>query len=333
MFQSARITLTAWYLVIIMLVSMFFSVAFYSVASSEIERVFHRMHNEQLRRERGFPLNAYRQIPSFEELDNAKQRLKFILLFINTTIFVLSGAASYFLAGRTLHPIQKMVDEQNRFISDASHELRTPLTALRSEMEANLLEKMSVPKAKEIITSNLEEVISLQTLTDYLLDLTKYNNGNINFEKISLLKIVEDSLKKTIPLARKKHITISHTIADEYILGNAYNVKKLFIILLDNAIKYSQEKTNISLSSKVEKNLIHIKIQDQGIGIPKKDIPFIFDRFYRSDRSRTKYTVPGYGLGLAIAKKIVTEHYGRISVESTVGKGSTFSVTFPLSQK
>ena len=163
MFHSARLQLTAWYLLIIMLVSIIFSVAFFNLSTREIQRVMRRQQfRQQLQNDTLITPNIGFSGPTVEDLKESEDRLKLILLLINTGIFVLAGGGGYFLAGRTLRPIQEMVDEQNRFITDASHELRTPLTVLRSELEANLLgNHMSIHEAKKLIKSNLEEVINL----------------------------------------------------------------------------------------------------------------------------------------------------------------------------
>src|SRR5690348_8980046 len=158
MFQSARLKLTAWYLVIIMLVSVTFSVAFYRAATVEIQHVIERirfLQQQSNQLQLPTPPNA---IITLDQLEDVKIRLQYALIFVNGVIFVLAGGAGYFLAGRTLKPIQVMVDEQNQFISDASHELRTPIATLRAEMEASLLEKhLSDKEARKLIGSNLEE--------------------------------------------------------------------------------------------------------------------------------------------------------------------------------
>lgn len=332
MFQSARIKLTAWYLLIIISISTIFSLAFYNVATREVRRI---IHTQQLRAEESYvspfdelPLNA----PRLQDLEDSEQRLKITLIIINGAIFFIAGGAGYFLAGRTLRPIKDMVDEQNRFITDASHELRTPLTAMRSEIEASLLEKnITVSEAQKLISSNLEEVITLQSLTDDLLQLAQLQKNQVKplFKQLSLLQIVEDTLKRITPLARKKHISIHNTVDDSIIIGNEHDLGELFTILLDNAVKYSPKNSNISVKSQRQDHSIIITITDQGIGIRDEDLPHIFDRFYRADKSRTKSDVGGSGLGLAIAKNIVDEHHGSIQVKSKVSKGTTFTIHLP----
>lgn len=226
-----------------------------------------------------------------------------------------------------------MVDEQNRFITDASHELRTPLTALRSELEATLLEKdLPAKEARNVLKSNLEEVINLQILSDNLLELAaqKKANNKKDFHDLSLLKITEEASKKVLPLAKKKSIIISNSISDVVIRGEKNYLVELFVILIDNAVKYSPPSTTVNLTSNKKDRMILIHVADQGIGIAPEDQTKIFERFYRTDKSRTKTQAKGYGLGLAIAKQIVDDHKGSIQVKSNGAQGSIFTVALPI---
>lgn len=338
MFQSARIKLTAWYVLIIMLISVLFSVVIYTSINRELER-FRYIRQLRLEREQAglftpppspFPDNSDLNP---EEYVSAEKRLAFILFLINMSILGLSAIASYFLAGKTLRPIKIMVDEQNQFITDASHEFRTPLTVLRSEIEVNLRDKnLTLPDAKSLLSSNLEEVARLQSLSNNLMELAQYQNINnaIPLQKLSLLDIAKNAVKKITPLAQLKNIKIINKVKNYAIKGNEQSLTELFIILLDNAIKYSHEKTKIYITSHKTDHHIGIAIEDQGIGMNKADMSHIFDRFYRADKSRTKEKTSGYGLGLSIAKKIVESHKGTIQVESRLSKGSVFTITLPI---
>jgi two-component system sensor histidine kinase CiaH len=337
MLQSARFKLTAWYLLTIMLISIFFSMAFYHSATQEIQRVIRRIQSQQDHKPDDFHPSPPRSLrmPTLEDLRENEERIRLTLIFINGFIFFFAGGAGYFLAGRTLRPIKEMLDEQNRFITDSSHELRTPLTALRSEMEASLLDdKLTTHEAKRLIASNLEEVINLQSLSDNLLQLAQYQKRKAEQYKaeVSLLQAIEDSLKTVTPIAKKKKITIKVKIKDTMIYGDQSSLTQLFVILLENAIKYSKDKTEISILSKVVDHNLKVQIIDQGMGIEAKDLPHIFDRFYRADKSRTKTDISGYGLGLSIAQKIVELHKGAITVQSKIEKGTTFSVLLPIYQ-
>jgi signal transduction histidine kinase len=225
-----------------------------------------------------------------------------------------------------------MVDEQNRFITDSSHELRTPLTSLRSEIEVGLRnKKLNLEEAKKIIRSNLEEVLGLQTLSDNLLELAQ--NGNFinknSMKNVLLSEIIKDAVRKTDNLANKKKIKIENKIKDAKIFGISDRLTEVLVILLDNAIKYSLPKSTVQIISKIQDNTAKISVIDTGIGIEDKDLPFVFNRFYRASKSRSKTEIAGYGLGLSIAKKIIESHNGHITVESIPREKTTFTVVLP----
>ncbi len=332
MFRSARITLTVWYLVIIMTVSVLFSVSFYGLATREFQRIiriqeFRAEHpgEDQLR-----PRSFVTRIPNIRDLEEANNRLAYFLVVLNGVIFLVTGAAGYFLAGRTLRPIKEMVDEQRRFITDASHELRTPLTSLRSEIEVNLRNKtLSLDQAKKLLESNLEEVMSLQSLSDNLLELAQIGRGDVMKTNVSIALAFEQAVKRLNGSIKKKGMVIKKKVDDAVVHGMQESIISLFVILLDNAVKYSPNKSTVTFLAKKQDKSVKIFITDEGLGIALEDLPHIFDRFYRASKSRSKEKIPGYGLGLSIAKKIVTSHHGTISAESVTGKSTTFTIELP----
>lgn len=334
MFRSARIKLTAWYLLVIMLISFSFSMVIYRGLTSELNRV---EAMQRLRLERRFPDRRGENLAPFyldpELVAETKERIIMILAVINLSILGASAAAGYFLAGRTLKPISEMVEEQSRFVADASHELRTPLTSLKSEIEVGLRDRsLKLKETRKLLASNLEEVNNLQTLSDSLIRLTRYQKGEngMVITQISLKTIIEEAVKKVAGLAKSKNIRIITPVGKISIEGDKSALVELFTILLDNAIKYSPQKTEIKVKAEKTDGFVHIQIADQGVGIDKEDIPHLFDRFYRADKSRTKLGSFGYGLGLSIAKEIVERHNGSIKVESQINKGSVFTVQMPL---
>ena len=342
MFHSTRLKLTAWYLLIIMIISIFFSTFIYFGAAREYQRI---LRIEQYRIIHPMPPGIILQRPPSDtdlfsissQQDNeliewARLRVLEALFGVNIIILFLSALAGYFLAGRTLKPIKNMIDEQNRFITDSSHELNTPLTALKTSIEVNLRDKnFNLDKAKEVLNSNLEDVNNLQFLAAELIKLTQYQdqNNNLQFENLNLPEIIHEAIEKVKTQAKQKNIIIKLDLLRIKISGDRRSLTELFIILLDNAIKYSPNKKTISIFVKNPDSKVQIFIKDSGIGIDEKDLPYIFDRFYRTDKSRTKQNVLGYGLGLSIAKRIVSLHNGNIAVESEISKGTTFIVTLP----
>ncbi len=340
LFQSARIKLTLWYLLIIVIISGAFSFGLYKLMTAELDRIqkMQKVRIEYMEDpdEQNWPPAMHKPVPVIRFIDpeviqESKNRIKFILFLINLGILTASTMAAYMLAGKTLRPIQEMVDEQNRFVTDASHELRTPLTALRAEMEVNLRDKkLSLKEAKEIIGSNLEEVISLQSLTDNLMRLTRGKKLKHQIkEVVSIREALEEAKKKVAPLAKQKEIELIIDKKDYQIVSQMQTLVELFVIFFDNAIKYSPAKTEIRVNSRKSDHTLRIDISDRGYGIDKEDLAHLFDRFYRGNKSRSKEQANGFGLGLSIAKQIVDGLDGSIKVKSEIGKGTTFSIFLP----
>jgi two-component system sensor histidine kinase CiaH len=319
MFHKARIKLTGWYLLIIMAISLSFSVAIYAGINNELVRINNSQRARQERvetintllKQKGLPMPPESQIFEPETIDAARVRIISILGLINLSIVIISGLG------------------QKEFVGNASHELRTPLTSLKTEIEVSLRDKnMSVTEYKKLLKSNLEDVNSMQKLSNYLLELNRYTNSDYrpDIAKVDLAKVVSLVIKKIGPIANKNKIKILANLQKTNVSANSEALVELSTILIENAIKYSGE------SKKIEVNVLHggkLEVKDFGVGISKADLPYIFDRFYRAESSRSKEKVDGYGLGLSIAKSIVDKLGGKIKVVSREGKGSTFIVQIP----
>jgi signal transduction histidine kinase len=211
--------------------------------------------------------------------------------------------------------------------------LRTPLTSLKSEIEVALRdERLTLPEAKKLLQSNLEEVDKMNALSDYLLRLNKYQAGEatLTFKPINLKVVAARAIEKVKVMAQSRKIKIIQELDSAKIFGNEDSLIELATIFLENAIKYNGQSRRVIFRTRKEGGEAILEVQDFGIGIKKEDIPHIFDRFFRADSSRSKRATDGYGLGLAIAKSIVELHAGKIRAESRVGKGSTFSASFKL---
>ena len=332
MFKKAYIQLTLWYLAIVMTISIMFSFALFNVVSSEL--------SDGLKRESA---RIYNQYPIFhnESILHPNQDLKYeehviILRLISFNIIVLvsAGFASYFLARKTLYPIEEAHHQQKIFTANVSHELRTPLTALKMEDEVVLMNNnASLSELKSTIKSNLEEVEKIESLINSILRLTKLENDELRseFRSIELNEVVEQAISTLTPIATKKNITINLPETKKYsVFGNKESLVQLLIILLDNSVKYSRNSSKISISVEhYDKKQILISIVDNGIGINKDKLKQVFDRFYQADLSRNNQT-EGYGLGLSIAKSIVDLHNGNIVISSIEDKGTTVRVYLPI---
>ena len=326
--------MTTFYVAIIMFVSILFSITIYQISSQELNRGF----NRQSALLRDLPLSEF--VPKSrldlenardKQIDDSNYNLKFNLFIFNLIILVAASCASYLLARRTLKPIEEMFDVQNRFTADASHELRTPLTAMKTEIEVNLRDKkLNVNEARVLLESNLEEIGKLETLSNGLLTLTQFQNGHkVDLVAIPIHKVIEEARRKVSSLAAKKEIEILFELTKLEVRGNYQSLVKLFVVLLDNAIKYSPNKSKVEIVTGLHGNFIEIKVKDQGLGIKSSDIPYVFNSFFRADHSRTKNSTSGYGLGLSIAKKIAQVHQGKIDVHSKLDHGTTFIVKLP----
>jgi signal transduction histidine kinase len=330
MFEKARLKLTAWYVLIIVVISVGFSIVIFDLVSREVQR----FAVAQRFRLQGTYIYSEELHPDVDLMNEVKHRLFLIFLGINGGILVVSGGLAYLLAGKTLKPIAVMLDEQNQFISDASHELRTPLTSMKSAMEVGLRDKeMEIKEARQILAENIEDVNKLQSLSDHLLQLAQYQkpDNKVILEEVAVAGIVEGAIKKVGPMAKIRKITIDSSEVEKVkIKANKYNLNDLLVILLDNAIKYSPKGKVVMVSAKRNDGSVVIKVTDEGMGIDPKDLPHIFERFYRADSARSKEETDGYGLGLSIAKKIAELHRGNITVRSKVGEGTTFTVKLPV---
>lgn len=335
MFESATIKLTAWYLAIIMGISLAFSVVLYN---SSVETLYAAYDRQQASLRQQY-LKIFGVAPRADtardtEISAGQQRLIANLTLVNAGVLIVGGAASFYTARRTLRPIERTVESQARFTADASHELRTPLTAMQTEIEVSLRDtNLSVTEARELLESNLEEVMKLQDLSNGLLSLANQDKEHFDPEPLDVKAVVDKAIARTAKAAQQKRMAVTSSVSDMTVLGSKEGLTQLFAILLDNAIKYSPAGSDITITSSAKGDNALISVIDKGHGIRAEDMPHIFDRLYRADSSRNKGQVSGYGLGLSIAKKIVELHKGAIDVTSKIDAGSTFAVRIPLAVK
>lgn len=231
-----------------------------------------------------------------------------------------------------LHDItefKKLEKIKKDVVVNVSHELRTPLTAIKGYVET--LEEEAEGNAKhylEIIKKHTERLINIVQDLLLLSELEEKDLTQLK-ENVNLKEIAKDVLKIFEQKAKEKNLKLNLISEDEPVIkGDPFKLEQMLINLIDNAIKYT-EKGEVSVSLKKKNNQVIIEVEDTGIGIPKEHIPRIFERFYVVDKSRSK-KLGGTGLGLSIVKHIVLLHNGRINVESNLGKGTRFTIYFPL---
>ncbi|API91674.1 sensor histidine kinase YkoH [Virgibacillus pantothenticus] len=218
-------------------------------------------------------------------------------------------------------------ERQETFVSDASHELKTPISIVKSY--AQLLERRGIDNphlVKESIEAIHSEADRMGKLVEQMLALAK-NKHHALMEQVDIVALIEETVT-TFQRAYTREIIFTNHAVDAVILsGNRDQLEQVIYILIDNALKYSEERVEVDFD--VWDKLAIIKVRDYGAGIPESEQARIFDRFYRVDKARSRDT-GGTGLGLSIAKAIVKEHQGELTVQSTVGEGSTFTVKFPI---
>lgn len=332
MFHSATLKLTLWYLLILTGVGLMFSVVIYQIASSEIdsrlENVQQRLQNEADDRNIIFPEYDFAALRLLQA-KQAETSLFTSLIYMNILFLVVGGAASYVMARRALRPIEQAHDEQSRFTSDASHELRTPLAAMKTELEVALRDPtLSKNEMKELLESNLEEVDKLSKISQTLLLLSRLEHGALTTGRVAF----DDIVRRTIENHNKKKPRIIYTHPDKplYITAHYISIEELVTILTDNALKYSPASSKVRISLVRKGKKAQLKVINTGKGIQPEALPFIFERFYRADESRTGGEKTGFGLGLSLAKKIVEVHGGDLSASSQPGKETVFTVSLPL---
>lgn len=222
---------------------------------------------------------------------------------------------------------------RSEFVSNVTHELKTPLTSISGFVET-LKSNENIPKEIQYKFLNIieEETIRLNELIDDVLTLSFIEqNLEINFERINLVKVLEDTIFKLQNIAKLKNINLELITNEKniFIQSNKYSLTMIFINIIDNSIKYSDEGQNIKIEIISNKEKVIVTVTDQGKGIAEDDLPRIFERFYRVDKSRTKKE-KGTGLGLAIVKHLTKSIGAEIDLQSKLGEGTKFSVILPV---
>jgi signal transduction histidine kinase len=333
LFKQARIKLTLFYIAILMFVTVFFSTIAYfqNLKTSTFVLEMQKARIERQLEHLGYPRRQSRQtlaILSQEEINLIKGRTFKNLLTLNVLILGVSGILSYFLAGKTLQPIEQMLKKQRVFVSNAAHELKTPLTAIKTNLEVTLRDKkLNLEDAKTAMNETIHDVDKLNSLAVMLLNQESAINEK-NFTKVALDELLNNVVEKMEPLATKQNQQINFRSVGAHVYGNAEELEQVFTNLIDNAIKYNKVGGSVNVDMETEKKQFLIKISDQGVGINKSDLPYIFEPFYRADKSRSNSS--SFGLGLSIAKEIVEKHGGKIEVASEAEKGSNFTVSLQV---
>ena len=232
------------------------------------------------------------------------------------------------------------VTEQHRlegvrrdFVANASHELKTPAATIQATAETLRQAAVDDPPAVARFASQLErEAVRLSRIVADLLDLSRLESGSTLDDVVSLGATARDEAQRLESAAERAGVSLRvATDAERPVRGSQQDLALLIRNLIDNAVRYSREGGSVTVEVSSDGDEVVLRVRDTGIGIPSRDIPRIFERFYRVDRARSRET-GGTGLGLAIVKHIVENHGGRVEVESELGSGSTFLVALPAAE-
>jgi len=260
---------------------------------------------------------------------NGMEKATSALAVLGVIALTFAAGIGYVLSGGAMKPVREAYERQRQFAADASHELRTPLAVVLAS--ADLLRSdtsITSPFLKQVIEDVRDEVKKMTKLVGDLLTVAR-TDGKANQLKISHMDIVS-AARQTVrimrPFAEKKDIVIEEVLPKKLeIYADEQKIRQLILILVDNAVKYTQEHGKIKVSLMAEKGEIHLTVADNGIGIEPEHRERIFDRFYRVDKARTRQK-GGFGLGLSLAKQIVDALRGTISVKDNKPRGTIFEV-------
>ena len=248
--------------------------------------------------------------------------------------FAAFGAISVFLSGRVVRPIQNSMQAQKRFVADASHELKTPLAVIMANL--SLVQSHpghTVREEERWLSAIQEEGGRMQSLVANLLYLAKSDDGTLQqtMKKLSLSELAWEEMLRFESVAYEAGRRLEEKIAENvFVTGDEEQLKRMIGNLVENAVKYSDDGGQISLTLEVQAGKAVLTVHNTGQGMTEEQIRHVFERFYRADQARSR-DIPGYGLGLSIVSAIVEAHHGKIAVRSGLnGEGTSFIVTLPL---
>jgi len=251
--------------------------------------------------------------------------------FVTLTLIATAG---YFLARLAMTPLKKASKRQSLFIANVSHELRTPIAVMKTSLEVALRQQKQLDNEnKNLIKSSIEELDRMSSIIKFLLAFSDFENKKValTMHVVNFTDIIKRSVNLLESSAENSQISlICDAEKSISIIGNETALEEMLVNLVGNSINHSRQNGYVKISLKEdEKNKkVILNIEDDGAGIDKKDIPHLFDPFYRSENS-DNISKGGLGLGLSIVYGIVELHKGKINVESEIDKGSTFTIQFP----
>jgi two-component system OmpR family sensor kinase len=295
---------------------------------------------------------------STKEIDRTLRGIASTMVVISPFLVVVSVLFAYIISGRAFRPIDRIIDQVEelarlsatlnafierietsfgalrRFTADASHELKTPLTVMRADVERAMSPTSSETEQAVALEEALQQVTRMADLVDSLLTLARADEGRFDLyrEPVELAPLAREVVETARLLGEDAELTIEASpLENAEVLGDLTRLRQLFLNLVTNAIKYTPKGGRVELILAREEAVVRFAVKDTGIGIAAADLPYVFERFWRADRVRSRASERGgFGLGLAISHWIAQAHGGTLEVQSRLGRGSTFTVTLPL---
>lgn len=265
---------------------------------------------------------------SLASRNDALERLLFLLLIGTAAGLLLAGLGGLWVAELATRPVSEAFQRQRRFIADASHELRTPIAVIQANAEALL--RNARPSDREALGDIVADAQHMGRLVTDLLTLAEADRGSLEVRRapLDLYDVLASVIRAGRRLAEERGVDFAAEPAHAKVMGDPDRLRQLFLILVDNAVKYTEPPGRVTLSASGANGHAYVTIEDTGIGIPKEHLPRVFERFYRVDKARSR-AMGGLGLGLSIARAIADAHGGAIEIASEPGTGTRVRVALP----
>jgi signal transduction histidine kinase len=317
MFSTARLRLSGWYLLILTLIIALLSAPLYYLLL-----VAQRTELKSLHSGLGHAIDLV-----FAD-DEGTLAVQIVILSVATLLVAAIGA--FVLAGRTLQPIEEVMDRQRRFAAAASHELRTPLTVLQVSLEVALLKRRTPEEYEQTIRGAIQEIVHMGQLAKDLLILARNETeaGTLALLPLCLDDVARAAVERAEPLSRQKGQTVEVMVSDRLpIQGDELKLRQALLNIVENAVIYTPKGGSICVMGRRERGRAVLEVRDTGPGVAAEHLCHLFEPFYQVNSARSD---SGHaGLGLALAAWIVRAHGGHIEAASQVGSGTVFRLSLP----